>query len=219
MIVPSMNKLELAHEIFSDSKTVLKRAIYYYPKMRRIAIKSKNKYYHQIFDYKSQRKNNWIILIDYYLKEPTVAITPHFLDANGFNAIMINPLLQQLTHISSHFLDRYNQRFLKHENISRLEILKKFITHNYASIIHPLSFNEGVSDRFFGRTNHGTCLGYRENIGSTTMDHYNTFISIDMIYKSQQNYLDMTSNDYSEYWNEEFSYTGLPAFNSMEIGA
>jgi hypothetical protein len=214
MIVPSMNSEELTKEIFQDYPMVLRKAMYLTESLRRKALKSKNKYCHQIFEYKSSRKNNWLIIVDYYVAEPTFQVVVYYLNEFGFNAMRVDGDQTTLSHYSSHFLDRFNERFLKQENISKLEILKRFLTKNSVGSIEKAEDSDGFVNRFFGRVREGINLGFVESINYLhKIIHHKTFISNDMIFESQKGVFDLTGEHYKAYWNETFKHTRLPAFN------
>ena len=213
MIVPSMNPQELTNEIFQDYPMVMRKAMYLTESLRRKAIKSKNKYYHQIFEYKSSQKNNWLILVDYYVAEPTFQVVVYYLNEFGFNAMRVDADQKTLSHYSSHFLDRFNERYLKQENTSKLELLKRFLTKNSAGVIEGINNSGSYVNRFFGRVRDGINLGYVESINYLNKIIYNkTFISNDMIFENQKGFFDLTGEYYQTYWNETYKHTKLAAF-------
>lgn len=213
MIVPSMNSEELSKEVFQDYKSVLMKAKYLIPSLRRKAIKSKNKNYHQIFDYKTQSRNDWLICVHYYPIEPTFVVIVYYLDDKGFNAIMVNADKKNLNHFTSHFLDRFNERFLKQENISKLELLKRFITPNSIGSLQFIPDLDNYRNRFFCRFKEGIGLGYTEQVNySNEINHFKTFISNEMIFDSQENSFQVTSEGFKKYWDEMFKHTGKDAF-------
>ena len=208
-----MNSQELTMEIFQDYPMVLRKAMYLTDSLRRKALKSKNKYHHQIFDYKSSRKNNWLIMVDYYFSEPTFKVIVYYLNECGFNAMMVNVDHITLSHYSSHFLDRFNERFLKQENISKIEILKRFLSQNAISSIELVDDTDGLLNRIFARVKEGIGLGQVERINfRNNIIHLKTFISNQMIFESQQGLFNLTSNKYQAYWNEAYKHTKVAAF-------
>ena len=104
MIVPAMNSKELAIEVFKDLETVDIKAMYLAQGLRREAVKSKFKYVKRVFEYKSRRLNEWLIIVDYYVKNPIFIVVVYYLDIYGLNGIMVDGNNQTLTHFSPHFL-------------------------------------------------------------------------------------------------------------------
>ena len=125
MIVPSMNSEEIATEILNDYQIVIRKAKYLNEKLRRDAIKTRNKHLNRIFDYKSKQKNDWLIVIDYNMGDPLILSAVYFLNKSRLNAIVVQSDRKTLIYYSSHFLERYNERFLKQDNISKLDLLKR----------------------------------------------------------------------------------------------
>lgn len=208
-----MNTQELTNEIFLDYPMVVRKAMYLTESLRRKAIKSKNKHCHQIFEYKSNRKNNWLIFVDYYVAEPTFQVVVYYFNEFGFNAMRVDADQRTLSHYSSHFLDRFNERFLKQENISKLELLKRFLTNNSVGCIEGAMDSEGYANCFFGRVREGINLGFVESINYLhKIIHNKTFISTDMIFESQKGIFELTGEYYKAYWNEAFRHTRLAAY-------
>lgn len=206
MIVHTMNSKELLKEIFNDYKIVERKANYLGLSLRREAVKSKEKHVHRIFDYRSKQHNNWIINVDYYIARPSFSAIVYYLDQYGLNGIRVNASLKSLTHFTPHFLDRYNQRFLQQEKLSKIELLKLFICNNPIEVILSVTDIDSNQNRIFGRFKEGTGLGYEEifdDIGKV-IRHFKTFISNDMIKESQQDVSSYVGRLYNKYWDEIF---------------
>jgi hypothetical protein len=125
MIVPNMDSKELLIEVFKDLEIVNRKAIYLTQGLRREAVKSKAKYVQRVFDYKSMRHNYWFIVVDYYVKQPCYTVVVYYSNQRGLNGVLVDGDNQALIHFSPHFLDRYNERFLKKRGASNLELLKR----------------------------------------------------------------------------------------------
>ena len=188
MIVPSMSSKELHREIISDFEIVVKKAYYLSLGMRREVVKSKKKYVRRTFDYKTRKYNNWIIVIDYHLKEPMFYSAVYFLDQYGFNAIRVNSDLRSLTHFTPHFLERYNERFLKHEELSKIELLKRFIAENPFDAVRYFT-QDPSRNRIFCRFKEGIGLGEEEILSEMSQGflHFKTYITNEMIHEGQLN--------------------------------
>jgi hypothetical protein len=209
MIVPAMNSKELTIEVFKDLETVNIKAMYLAQGLRREAVKSKSKYIQRVFEYKSRRLNHWLIIVDYYVKQPFITIVVYYLDLSGLNGIMVDGNNQTLTHFTPHFLERYNERFLMQPKISKLELLKRFIPANSLEIIRVVPDNSSIENRIFGRFKEGIGLGFKEEFREMGKEiyHFKTFITTDMIFESQEEDFNLTDKRYDLYWNEMFKDT------------
>ncbi len=214
MIVPSMNAKELLLEIAKDYEFVMRKSYHLMRGCRREAVKSKNKHVQRIFDYKSKLKNDWLIIVDYYVADPSFVVVVYYHDNFGFNGIMVGSDNQTLTHYTHHFLERYNERFLKQENISRKELLKRFLSQNAVGFLTYMPNAIDVKNGFFSRIREGIGLGYVEKIDGiqNQLQHFKTFISNDMIFKGQEEVFDLSGKEYEKYWNETYKYTHKGAF-------
>jgi hypothetical protein len=152
MIVKLMNSRELMNEIAKDYPMVCRKAIYLSENIRREAVKSKNKHVCKTFDYKSQRQNTWLIIINYYVNDPVFNVVLHYLDDFGLNGIMVGADHKILMHYTPHFLERYNERFLKQSLISKKELLKQYITENAVGHMKIERDEEIVTERIFVRS-------------------------------------------------------------------
>lgn len=208
MIVPTMNSKELILEVFKDLETVNIKAVHLAQGLRREAVKSKSKYVQRVFEYKSRRFNQWLIIIDYYVKQPFFIVVVYYLDQSGLNGIMVDGNNQTLTHFTPHFLERYNERFLMQPKISRLELLKRFIAANSLEIIKVIPGSSTIGKRIFGRFNDGIGLGFKEEFRELQKEiyHFKTFISTDMIFESQEEDFTLTDKRFDLYRNELFKF-------------
>jgi hypothetical protein len=215
MIVPAMNSIEIVKEIAIDKPMVNRKGVYLTESLRRNALKSKTKYVQKIFDYKSQRNNKWIIIANYYKKCPNFSTIAYYVDHFGLHGISIDPTQPLVRHYTSHFLTRYNQRFVKQANISKLDLLKRFCANNSAISLLQFEDNDEVEDGFFARSREGVSLGIVERIECpfTEIFHFKTFISSDMIFESQKNEFNIADEQYKTYWEETFKYTKKGAFD------
>ena len=205
MIVSSMNTCELVKEIMLDSPLVDRKAEYLSESLRRTAIKSKDKSYFHIFDYKSKRQNNWLIVINYFKGLPTFNTIVYYLNEHGINAIAIGEQCK-FFRFSPHFLIRYNERFLKQENISKLDLLKRFVTVNKAGITEV----DDIHQYIFSRFTEGIGLGNIEIIDyQKRIYHFRTFISNQMVFEDQQHHVKTAGEYYDKYAHELQKYVGI----------
>lgn len=205
MIVSCMNNGELVREILLDKLTVERKARYLSADNRRMALKSKDPYYSRLFEYKSIRKNNWLIEIDYSKGLPTYFLIVYFLNEHGLNAITMGED-QNFYWYTSHFLKRYNERILKQENISKLELLKHFISVNKTGVFDYEDNGRYVSCRF----PEGIGLGDLETINyQVTIYHFRTFISDQMVFDEQQRIIEWARSCYQQYGQELQKITGI----------
>lgn len=206
MIVPAMNSKELYKEIHTDLEIVFRKAGYLTSGLRREAVKSKTKYVQRIFDYKSNQYNRWFIVVDYFVKQPSFTVVVYYLDEYGLNGIRVNCNNKSLTHFTSHFLDRYNERFLKQESLSKLELLKRFIPKNPIEVISSVPDSDTINNRIIGRFKEGIGLGFDEVLSEDGKEihHFKTFISNEMIFESQLDDFNLIGKEYDAFWDETF---------------
>lgn len=205
MIVPSMNSCELVNEIMLDIPLVDRKAAYLLKSVRRTAVKSKDKSFYQVVEYKSKRQNNWLIVISYFKGKPGFNTIVYYLNEQGINAISIDESYR-FYQFSAHFLTRYNERFLKQENSSKLDLLKRFIRVNKAGITEINNENHCVFCRF----TEGIGLGDMETINyQKSFFHLRTFISNPMIFEDQQHSVKSTGEYYDKYAHELKKCTGI----------
>jgi hypothetical protein len=202
MIVPSMTSEELYREIISDDESVKKKAYYLALGMRREVVKSRTKHICRAFDYKTRKYNKWIIVIDYHQKEPAFYSAVHFLDQHGFNAVRVNADLESLTHFTPHFLERYNERFLKHEELSKIDLLKRFIAENPFDAISYFP-QDPSKNPIFCRFKEGIGLGDEEILSEKGLQilHFRTYITNEMIHEGQLNDFNSLGELYDDHLN------------------
>ena len=198
MIVPSMSCVEIAREFILDYKSVCNKADHLAKVLRREAIKTKTKKIIKFYPYTSVRSNNWMILLE-YLHPKCAAITAvHYLNSAGsFNLIQSFDILV-FHHFTSHFLVRYNERFLKRNGLSKLEIFKLYILNNNYSTVKYLE-----SNYVYLKIKDGYVLGISEEIDEgIEIIHYNTFLSNDMILDYQKEDVNFLTEKFSNYFEE-----------------
>lgn len=199
MIVPKMTENELVKEIQQDFKTVKKKIEYYAKSMRRDAIKSYDKHCFRIFEHASNRKNEWLILVDYYKKYYQYKAVVYYVDKSGLNAFMMENDEKSLLHFSSHFLERYNQRFLKQENVPKLELLKRFVSKNFKSSHEDVSDTHYHQNQFFSILKEGVGLGYAEILENGIISRFRTFITDEMVLEHQRPTYEQARMNYNNY--------------------
>jgi hypothetical protein len=200
MIVPAMNSKELLTEIFKDFEIVQRKAMYLTDGLRREAVKSRSKYVQRIYGYRSKQYNNWIIIVDYYVGDPCFTVVVFYVDEFGLNGVRVDTDDRTLTHFSPHFLQRYNERFVIQGSLSKLDLLKRFISNNSLEAIHYKSIGDTKQYEIFGRFKEGIGLGIKEvftEIGREII-HYKTFISNEMIFDNQRNDFTILGKYYNE---------------------
>ncbi len=204
MIVPAMNSEELLKEIFRDLEIVNIKAMYLIEGLRREAIKSNTKHVNRIFEYKSMQMNKWFIVADYIVGHPAFIVVVYFLNEYGFNGIRVDADNQSLTHFTPHFLERYNERFLKQPTLSKLDLLKRFIKNNTVEVIQSDFDTETEKYNIFGRVKEGIVLGNKEVFREKEkeINHYKTFISNEMIHEGQVDDFNFTCDLYTSYLGE-----------------
>ena len=206
MIVPSMNSEELLIEIYKDLEGVNRKAISLTQGLRRQAIKSKGKYVQVMYDYKSLRHNHWFIIVDHYVKDPYYNAVLHYTNHAGLNGVLVGKDNKTLIHYTPHFLDRYNERFLKRQGASRLSLLKRFIPANSVQTIKSIRKFDGNKKQTFGRFNEGIGLGYKEVFTERgkAIHHFKTFISTEMVLEYQIEDFNTLGKLYERYLEEMY---------------
>lgn len=204
MIVPTMTSEELSKEILQDYKIVKRKAEYLVQRVRREAIKSMESYCHKVFPYTSKQKNTWLIFVDYCKKDPVFTAVVHYLDKNGFNAVMVAKNEKTLSHYSSHFLERFNTRYWKNPNATKMEILKRFVEKNTCSSTQILPNRFNCHNGFFGVLQEGKGLGYIEQLKSNNIYRFRTFINTSMVHKGQMYTNSLAIKNYNTYLVEPF---------------
>ncbi len=212
MIVPTMTSEELAKEILTDFENVKSKLFYILKKARRLALKSHKKHFQQMFEYISPMKNQWLIFVNYYVKEPVFVPVIYYINQYGLNGIMVDADNITLSHYTSHFLDRYNERFLQNNDLSKLDLLKHFIVKNPMSQTENMPDDKKYSNQIFGRFSEGMGFGYMEHLIKNNIVHFKTFVSSDMRFESQNEVFQNTSMKYKVFWDEVYGYRNVEAF-------
>jgi hypothetical protein len=193
MIVPTMNKEELAREIFTDFKVVDRKVGYLMADIERRAKKLKRKEYQKVVNYKSLNRNDWIIFLWYRKKqEPIIHTIVTYRDKGKYHAITVHPSNRTLLFFSSHFLDRYNKRFLQGTLRRNSELILEFVIRN--PLIAVVARKMDNEYNLFTEFNDGFGLGYSEEFSNFSFDYMKTFISKDMLHSGQLGDASITSN-------------------------
>jgi hypothetical protein len=201
MIVPAMNSEEIIREVFLDLPSVIRKSHNFAHDQRRLAIKSKHKTAINCYDYKSPRKNEWILFLKSTPSFCGSIIAVHYLNKLGFNCLIITQD-HAFHHFSGHFLERYNERFLKYDNFSKLEIFKDYIHKNIYLTSEDLDTDEYKIKRCMIKIENGIAFGTKEEINGYQVMDFKTFISNDMVLDFQKEDVDYIKNNYKTYYNE-----------------
>jgi hypothetical protein len=200
MLVPAMNNDELFNEIIKDNKIVLRKALYHLKEVRREAIKKRDKELWKFFDYESKpNKNNWLILIGYNHGDPLILSAVRYLKEGKLNFFVEQSDNLALVSYTSHFLERYNERFLKQDKITKMDLFKQFIIYNTVSTIDIYPDSDSDKFRCFGRFKDGIGLGIFEDMGSRRIFFLKTYITTEMILKYQKNEFDSINEAFKEH--------------------
>lgn len=187
MIVPSMSSKELTKEIFSDYESVLTKATHLTDGLRREVVKSKSKHVHKIFDYKTKRYNNWKIIVDYPYKHPRHISVVYYPDDQGLHGIRVDGNLSSLTHITPHFLSRYNERFLMVDSGSKIELLVRFLEDNFLEAVKYIETGNPLCRKILSKFKDGVGFGDSEYFPELRKEilHFRTFITDEMLFDDQ----------------------------------
>lgn len=232
MIVPTMTSEELAKEIISDFKHVTAKTKHLMKQTHKVAVRSKNKHHQQMFEYKSPLDNKWLIFINYHVKNPIFVPVIYYINRFGLNGIMVSQnevkdqyfhirgrttIQQDMYHYTSHFLQRYNERFLQNNDMSKLDLLKHFIKQNQFIQARTAPDTEKYKNPIYGKFNDGIGFGDKEVLSTNNMLHFRTFLTTDKIYDNQDDYLKETSiesiGQFKDVWEEVYGERNVDAFS------
>ena len=216
MIVKSMNSKELINEIAKDLPMVTKKASYLTEGLRREAIKSKNKHICRIFNYKSKQLNDWFIVANHYIDKATFAVYVCYIDEYGFNGIAVSSDTQNLAHYTPHFIERYNQRFLKQDYMEKKELFKRFVLNNAIGTGIESFDNEENKYKHFVRFQEGIGLGFVEhfhNLPFSIIIHHKTYISNEMIHNGQRLHYEKSGERFKKIWQENHKRIRIEQYN------
>jgi hypothetical protein len=123
-------------------------------------------------------------MIDYHKKKQEFYSFVYYHDQNGFNALQVSSE-GYLTHFTAHFLQRYNERYLKLSQVTKIDLLKRFATENPVNVVRYTQIGSNRNG-IFCRFKEGIALG-DDNVFETghRIVHFRTYISNGMIREDQ----------------------------------
>lgn len=191
MIVPSMSHPELIKELRIDLIAVERKAGFLADSLRREVYKTRTKPLDKWFDYKSARNNNWLLMISHHGKYHYLYPFAWFITEHGIN--IVSPWQpagkkMEFYHYTSHFIKRYNERFLKDPKLPVLETFKRFLVSNMDLNAQSKTPGTYESD-IMGIVNQGVIFGTAQYHGYDLYITYKTYISNEMILKFQESTL------------------------------
>ena len=203
MIVPAMNSEEILNEVLLDKETVLKRADQLACNILKQAyLRPTRKPVIKYYNYKSPRKNDWILIFkNAPLPGGGLILSVHYLNKMGFNCLVIGNE-SVFHHLSGHFLERFNERFLKQSELSKIEIFKAYITKNILISTNSLDPPELEIKRIIIKVNDGIAFGTKEIVNGCKIFDFRTFISNEMVLDFQKEDVDYIKNNYELYCSE-----------------
>ena len=202
MFVESMTSEELVAEFLKDYQHPERKFPYLAKEVRKRAIRNRNKFYKKMFDYKSTGKNKLLILVEHNNGTPLITPVVYYSWGRNMNAMTKHPDKNQFTHYTSHFFRRYNERFLKKEGLSTLDILKIFIPANSFETFKLIPQKNTDEYKVISRFRDGVGLGRFEETNKYSIEYLKTFISSVMIGDWQQLQYDILSIDLEKFWKE-----------------
>ena len=211
MIVPAMNPEEILKEVILDFDTVERKAYYLGTHLRRKLIKAKNNTICEITDYKSLRKNDWVILIICTHKGLCTITGIHYLNPMGFNAINVYNR-EKIVHYSSHFLERYNERYVKLKDMTKLDLFKNFVSHNTMIVHQIIDPQDFEIRRIVGRFKQGVGFGTIEEINNVQVTNYKTFVTNEMLFESQKDKVKTMEEYYQSVLNKDMAFKRIANF-------
>lgn len=200
MILHTMNDTEVYNEIISDYENVLRKVKHLFPIVQR---RYRKKLSHTFipFEYDSPKKNKWLLFLSVFTLENVSFVPVVYSLDGGFNTWMYSNNHYdcgnkgKIIHYTSHFFDRYNERFLGLDDIvGRKKILIEFFRNNSMGISNNFRNNE-----IFTKIEDGISLGDMSQYDSFDMCHYRTYIEEDMLFEEQCDTYDKTFEAYKDY--------------------
>ena len=183
MLVPDMTPAELKRELMKDEPWLHRKTDVLWIKLRRMAIKSRQKELTVIVETVSPRKNKWLIKFVFNKKTYVYNLVAYFYDHIGIRAFgyAMDPKTKTPLIIvyNTHFIKRYNER-LKLNISNPLQLLKHLVTN--APECFNFEHGETLDDLFCVMAA-GIGLGCLHEKG--TMLEMKTFITFDMLYDKQ----------------------------------
>ncbi len=205
MIVPKMTSEQIYKEIFNEYPSVMRKASKFAESLRRPAIKSREKYARRVFYFISENKNKWLIFAEHFVSRISFTTVVYYDDNWGFNAIMVN-VDHSLSHYTEHFLDRFNERYLKEPLMPCKEIVKRFFFINPVCVFEFFNDTEPGELRFMGKFTEGNGLGYVESVNYNKIFHFNTYISTDMLFENQSKIDEKLRKGHDAYWEQNWQF-------------
>lgn len=182
MLVPSMTTEEILREIKLDYDVVKRKTEYLSNDIRKRSIKTKKTIIKSV-TYTSPRKNNWVFVFEVN-KKITYTSMYVYTNHDGFRAYgCVGNVEDGLILITKHFLDRYNERFLKKPNLTKVDILTTFLERNTDM---NLIMRLGGEHSIFSIVNDGVALGNNTTCGKNNIRVIKTFITKNMLFESQE---------------------------------
>ena len=200
MIVQSMTELELLDELKKDLPQISDYIVFLsnsrkYRKAIQVSKPKDNKYIFVVNDWKSRRNNHYTFIL--YTRSLS------YLSKNGFdnatltfikrgNNICALRLINcdgelSLEVCTSHFIERYNQRFLKKPFLSHKETFIEYYKRNNVFLLIPLPSDVHEYNNL-ASVNDGYCFLKREDDNILIL---RTFISRDMLFGPQYDAADL----------------------------
>lgn len=194
MILPTMTYKELYNHLAADKQKVDIRKEYFMPKAVR-AFKKKTKFpAWEIYEYTVPATNNKYVIYFYAenrLRAEKPEVGSFCIAYNGQyrfvvqwsagpykhtpNSEMI--VVKQIHAYTSHFMQRYNERFLKDETLTPNEVAARYLSRNPVAM--PLQQNDGINrnhekygekGRYAFRVRDGICFSYSSVNGIPNKD-------------------------------------------------
>lgn len=205
MIVPKMTSEQIYKEIFNEYPSVMRKATRLTESLRRTAIKSRNKYAKKVFYFISENKNKWLIFAEHFVSRILFTTVVYYDDNWGFNAILVN-VDRSLSHYTEHFLDRFNERYLKEPFMPCKEIVKRFFFINSVCVFKFFDDADSCELLFMGKFTEGNGLGYVERVNYNRIFHFSTYLSSEMLFENQNKIDEKLSKRHDAYWKQYWQF-------------
>lgn len=179
MLIPTMTYKEMYDHLAADLKKVKIKEEYLLPKAVKEFRKERRFPAWRWYEYTIPSTNNKYIIFFYaesraYIEKPTVDYFCIVFDgkkrfviqwmAGGYKHNEDDPmmLIRQIHAYSSHFLERYNERFLKDKSLNANDIACRYLSRNKIGM--PITMNEEINKRL-KKYGDGAKYGFRVRDG------------------------------------------------------
>ena len=201
MILKTMSDLEIFNEVDKDFDAVLRKSQYLIPSIIRKQKKSSQKEISVAIDYISPRKNNWILIFKVNKRAASMSSLAYVKgDMTFYKTIPGDNDEHVLLKFTPHFVRRYQERFLKQDDLALSEVMKRYIKEN--AVYEWKVINDGKD--LYVRSSQGISLGVKEQLShNKAVVVCKTFITPGMLRPDQYMHVDDITKSLIEQINKD----------------